>query len=51
MKLWMVYAAVWVIHLVGFFISDLRDDVQGMVWFGFLGMMWLYMAVRARDAA
>jgi hypothetical protein len=46
---WM-YTAIWVLHLVMLFVSDLRDDLQAMVWYAALGLMWFHMARDERVA-
>lgn len=40
---WM-YTAIWVLHLVMLFVSEIRDDLEAMVWYGVLSLMWFQLA-------
>jgi len=38
---------VFAAHAVVFLVANFRNDVQGMVFFGFLGALWLHLAQTA----
>ena len=45
-----VFFAVFAVHVIGFLAANFRDDVQGMVWCGFMGIMWFHLADREANA-
>jgi hypothetical protein len=45
-----IYTAIFALHLIGFLISNFRDNLQDMVWYGFLGLLWFHFANDERAA-